>query len=539
MVFYFVGLYEPQQLLWFETASRRLRDQNVNESIGKKVLRGTVIITLIGIIAKLFSFLSETVLAAYLGTTFQSDAYYMVSSIKDVIYPMLSVGIWKVFMPVYKDRITFNNIREANELASKSITLFTAASLGAVGLIVLFAGPIVSVVAPGFEGETRQVCIELVRLSAPMYVLITASTVYAAMLQCHNKFLGSQIREVASHIPTILASILFYKTLGIEAMAVALVIGGAVRLLVELPFVDWGYRYRPDFRFRTPEFRQMLRHLPAALLMEGAVLLNTLIDKAMASMLPVGTISGLNYGHKLVNVFSGLLSTAISTALYPQMIELITLKKKKELNSMVTKILNIYALLMIPITLACVLLRRELVSAVFEHGEFGEGSTILTSGVFAFYSLGIFFIACNGVLNNVFYGHGDTRVPMFISISALGLNVALNLTLIHFMGVNGLALATSVSSVVTFTVRLIVLRKYLSLDKKEMLMTSAKVLAASAIACGTLWLLLQFLNLNPYISLILAAVIGIPLYLAVVKLFRIREYTDLKNLLLRRKKKTI
>ena len=85
----------------------------MDKSIGNRVFRGTVIIVLIGIFAKIAAFLSEAILAAYLGTTYQSDAYYMVSSIKDVIYPMLCVGIWKVFLPVYKEKLTKNNIREA------------------------------------------------------------------------------------------------------------------------------------------------------------------------------------------------------------------------------------------------------------------------------------------------------------------------------------------------------------------------------------------------------------------------------------------
>ena len=37
-------------------------------------------------------------------------------------------------------------------------------------------------------------------VSSTMMIRIAAA-VYASMLQCHNKFFGSQIREVATHIP--------------------------------------------------------------------------------------------------------------------------------------------------------------------------------------------------------------------------------------------------------------------------------------------------------------------------------------------------
>lgn len=509
----------------------------MDKSIGNRIFRGTVIIVLVGIFAKIAAFLSEAILAAYLGTTYQSDAYYMVSSIKDVIYPMLGVGIWKVFLPVYKEKITQSHIREADELTNKAITLFTLISLAAVGLIIIFADYVVSIVAPGFEGETRTLCIRLVRLSAPMYVLIIASAVYASMLQCHNKFLGSQIREVASHIPIILGAVLFYRAYGIEAMAIALVAGGAIRLIIELPFVDWGYKYKPDFRFKAKEFALMLKRLPSALISEGVTQLNTLIDKAMASTLPEGTVSGLNYGHKLMNVLSGFLSSAITTALYPQMIELIALDKKADLGKLVVKILNIFCILMLPITLACVLFRTELVSAVFQRGSFGETSVSITSGVFALYSVGILFIACNAVINNMFYGFGDTKTPMYISIANLGINVVLNFVLIHFWGVNGLALATSLSAFITFFLRVYAAEKYVDLDNKKMVITAVKVMAASAAACFIPRIIFWIHPVNKYLLLIVSAVIGVAVYLAMVKLLKVNEIDDLIGLLKRKLKK--
>lgn len=509
----------------------------MDNSIGKKVFRGTVIIVLVGILAKFTSFIAEAILAAYLGTTYQSDAYYMVSSVQAVIYPMLSVGIWKVFLPLYKEKLSKGLEDEATNLTNKSITFFSLISFIAVGLLILFASPVVSIVAPGFEGETRTLCIKLVRIAAPMYFFIIAAAIYASILQANNKFLGSQIREVASHIPTIIAAVFFYKAFGIEAMAVALVAGGALRLIVELPFVNWGYKYKPDFKFTVPDFVIMLKRLPSALISEGVTQLNTLIDKAMASTLPEGTISGLNYGQKLMNVFSGLLSTAIATALYPQMIELIALKKEDELSKLVVKIINIFCVLMLPVTAACVLFRTELVAAVFQRGSFTEQSTALTSGVFALYCVGIFFIACNTVITNLFYGYGNTKTPMIISIINLAVNVILNLVLIHFYGVDGLAFATSLSAIITFFVRIKAAEKYVSLDNSQMIITAIKVLIASAVACIIPRVIFWIHPINYYITLAASALIGVTIYLGMVKVLRVHEINDLKKLFNQKLKK--
>lgn len=515
-------------------ADERKQQDKAQPSTGKKIFRGTVIIILVSVLAKLSAFLSEAVNAAYLGTTGESDAYYMIAGVQQVIYPMLSIGIWNVFLPLYKDRLSQGDGKGADSLANKMICFFTLVSLVAVLLLVAFADPLVSLVAPGFEGETRQLCVELVRISAPMYIFIIAGAIYASMLQCHDKFLGSQIREVATHIPVILTAVLFYHRFGIRVMAIALIAGGLVRLLVELPFVTWGYRFRPDFRFRGSEFGLMLKRLPSALVSAGIHQINALIDRAMASTFPAGAVSGMNYGHRLTNVFSGLLSSAVATAMFPQMVELISQKKREELNRLLTRILNIFMLLMVPVTLACMLFSRDLVVAVFERGAFQEDSVALTSGVFTFYSLGLLFVASSTVVSNVFYGFGDTRTPMFIGIFTMAINVILNLVLSRVMGVNGLALATSLAAMISLGIRLIFVRKFVALNWKNISLTFGKVLFASIIACGAAFALAAVLSMNVYLRLLAAAIVGVLLYALAVKLLRVREVTDVLALLRRK-----
>ena len=504
--------------------------------MSKKVFRGTVVIVLVGILAKVASFIEEAILAAYLGTTFQSDAYYMVWSIQSVVYPMLSIGIWKVFLPLYKSHVSKNENDSAFDLTNKSLSFFTLVSIVVVVLMVIFAPVVVSVVAPGFKGETRELCIKLTRISAPMYVFIIASAVYASVLQCHNKFFGSQIREIVSHFPPIIAAIFFYKIFGIEAMAVSLVVAGLVRLLIELPFVDWGYRYKVDLRFKCKEFKLMLKRLPSALISAGVVQLNTLVDKMMASTLPTGTISGLNYGHKLMNVFSGLLSSAIATAMYPQMIELIALEKKEELGNLVVRIINIFSILMIPVTVACVLFRVELVSAVFERGAFDSNSTDLTSSVFALYCLGLFFIACNTVISNIFYGYGDTRREMLISIAFVGTNVLLNVVLVNVWGVNGLALATSLSAILSFFIRLGAVKRYVCLQLKRLMLTGMKVLVVSLVSCIIPRIVFWCVPINKYIVIIVSATIGVCIYIVGVMAWKVPEVYDLFKLFKKKKR---
>lgn len=511
-------------------------EESVSErTTGRKILKGTIVIILVSVFAKITAFFSEALLANYLGTSYQSDAYYMVSSIQQVFYPMLSVGVWKVFLPVYKDRITQKKMDEASAVANKTITLLTIVSILFVVFIWVFNDVVVRIIAPGFSDETRVLCAELVRISSPMYLFVIIAAVYASMLQCHNKFWGSQIREVATHIPTILVAILCYNVWGVKALAVALILGGLVRLLVELPFVDWGYRFRPDFSLKDTQFIVMIKRLPSALLSEGVTQFNTLIDKVMASSLPTGAVSSLNYGHRLMNVFSGLLSSAIATAMYPQMVELISLKKQDVLAQLMEKTIRLFFITMVPISIACIVFRTELVTLVYQRGAFGTDSTIITSSVFALYSVGLLFVACSTVLNNLFYGYGDTKTPMIISVVHLIVNVVLNLVLVWYMGVNGLALATSLSAIVTTGVRYVLCGRYIIMNGKVLLYYALKIGFVSCFSCIGAYLLVSALFDSMLVRLVIGAVLGVSSYCVLLKVLHVDELNELIKIIRRKK----
>lgn len=507
---------------------------NSKSSIGSRIIHGTLVIAFMSLAAKLASYITEATLASYLGTSWQGDAYYMVAGVKDLIYPMLSVGIWKVFLPLYKERVALNDASGASSLANKTTTLFTLASALIVIVVMVFAVPIVSLIAPGFEGVTKNLCVKLVRISAPSYVLIIASAVYASMLQCHNQFFGSQVRELASHVPVIISAVVFYRYYGIEALAFGIVVSGAVRLAIELPFVDWGYRYRFDFDFHDNSFNTMLKRLPSSLVSEGVVQLNTLVDKAMASTLPDGTISALNYAHKLTNVFSGLLSTAITTALYPQMVELIALGKDRSLRNLLSRIISLFCLVMIPVSFACVLYRYELVAIAFQRGSFGENSVLATSGVFALYSSGMLFVACNTVINNVFYGYGDTLTPMRASVLTLLLNAFGNLAFMPIWGAEGFALSTTLSNVITLLARLVLLKRYICLEWSPLLSSIVRILLSSLCSCIIPRLLIMRFAMSNIATLVFSAIIGVLLYYIFLRVFRVEEVDELIRLISKR-----
>lgn len=492
-------------------------------TIKSTVIRGTIVIFIVTVLSKIAAFLSTAVLAYYLGTSYQSDALNTVYSVDQVLYPLLGVGIWKVFLPLYKERVVNNELDEANSFANKTITLFTVASVIMATGIGLFSHQIVSIIAPGFDPNTKELAAKLVAISAPMYFFVINGAIYSSMLQCHNKFFGSQIREVVTHLPVVLCAIFLYKKWGITTLAIGVLIGGIMRMLIELPFVDWGYKWHIDFRFKSKEMKTLLYRYPSAMLSEGVNQINILIDKIMASMLTVGSVSALNYSNKLTSMINGLLSVALSTALYPQFVELKERGKEQELKKILINVINIFSFVVLPITFGCIFFSNEVVSVIYKRGVFDASSVGMTTSVFACYCVGLFFIACNAVLTNVFFAYGDTKSPLIISVINLIANVIFNIVFIHFWGAAGLALATSLSAAVSFFARLIWLKKIIIIHIMEIANCFIKSSILSVISCGLAKLLVNQLALNVYITMLLAVAVAVVVYVAGAFVLKMKE----------------
>jgi putative peptidoglycan lipid II flippase len=485
------------------------------------LVRSVGVIMAASILAKFGAFFTEAILAAHLGTSIQADAYYIIAGIQQVFYPMLSVGIWKVFLPEYIRQVTNYGYEPAGILANKVLLLFTLASIIMMLLIMSFSGLVVSLVAPGFTGEVKVLSEQLVRISAPQYVFIIISSVFAALLQSHGKFFGSQIREFASHIPTIIIAVFFFKTFGVYGLAAGLVLGSAFRLIIQLPFIDWGYKFKFDTDFKDPNIIVMLKRLPSVLITAGVSQLNSLVDKIMASGLPTGTVSSLSYGSRLLNVFSGLLTTAVSTALYPLMSRLAAEKNYEKLRAVLIQAIYLVSIFIIPVSFACVLFSNSIVSVVFQRGAFDAESASKTAAIFSAYAVGMLFMGLKDIFGNVFYSFGDTKTAMRISIVTIALNIVLNLILVKVMGVAGLALATSAAALVNAALLFYKLRMHIPVKFSDISLELMKIILISVNACIVAFIGVWLLEIKIEIAkLATAAFIGIALYIIELKLVK-------------------
>ena len=233
-----------------------------------------------------------------------------------------------------------------------------------------------------------------------------------------------------------------------------------------------------------------------------------------------------------MNVFSGMISTAISTAVYPSIIQYIAQKEDEKLRTLLRNVLCALMFFIIPISIFCYLFATEMVTVAFQRGAFDATATSLTAGVFVGYCLGMLFLGISTVVTNVFYAYGDTKITMHISIVEIALNVVFDLLFVKFWGVAGLALATSVSAMICLAIRMVYLKKYIRVGYRSSFVEGLKIFALSVGACLPPYIIVtKIIHPNVYFSLFASITASIVIYMVLAYALHIKTLDFVRRLL--------
>ena len=499
-----------------------------------QLISGSLAVFCALIICKISAFLQDMIIAANLGATELGDAFNTVNGIQDTIYPMLAVGISQIFLPAYKSLLVKKGQEKADSLANYAIVFFTILSIIVVLLLIVFATQVVSIVVPGFSVGQKNIIARLVKISAISYIFTCIASVYSSILIAHRNFFASEIRGVFTHIPIIIAAAIFYNWYGLDALAVSLIIASIMRLVVLLPFLHKEYTFTLSSSVSLKYAKSLLVKLPAAFVSSGVIQLNTLVDKMMASTLAVGSISCLNYGTRIYMVLQELLANVLATSSYPQIIELIAQNKLDQLELLIRKMTLVIFFITVPVSMGGIVYSKQIIDFVFVRGAFTVDMGEITASVFCAYLLALSFSSLNGIFNNIYFGFGDTKSPMIFNLLNLMLNVVFNFIFMHFWGLQGIATATSLSSLICFITRFYFIHDKLKIKVKYLVLQLMLIFVGALISVSIAWIFTVFIGFtSSLLTCLIAVVFASVIYFFIMWLLRCPVCVDAQALIMR------
>lgn len=519
--------------------NRFLERANVRMGIGL----AAVLLASSTLIANLLGLYREKLLLSYYYDTYPTaiDAYKVAFTIPDFMFFILVSGALSVtFIPVFNERLSKGNKKSAWELSSSLINLMAVATMAASLLIIVFAEPLVKyVVAPGLDESTSNLAVSMMRVIAVNPFLFSISSVLASMQQAVGRFFFFALAP-SMYSVGIIIGILFLTngvTLfgwqvfegGIMGVAVGVVLGSIFQLLVSsIGMHGMGFVYQFKIYWKNHGLRQVLRLLPARSFDQGIDYFNNLVEINLASRLREGTITAYQVAQTLHTVPITLIGVAISTAAFPKMTERIahgeTAKFKRELQSL----LRVIIWLALPTAVIAFLGRGYIVSFV----KVGGDATI--ADILGLLSVAILFRSIYHIASRSFYAQQDTKTPLYISIAAIGLNIALAVWFVMGLqvGVLGLAAAQSIVAFVEVCILFSIMsRRMKGLFDVDFVNGILRMISATGLMFVITYVTVKTFDLSAtdtrFFALIpkfaIIVVVGLGTYLIISRIFRLEE----------------
>lgn len=447
------------------------------------IFGGAIIVSSSWIVSKILGFFREWLIAHYFGTA-GADPIYAAFTIPDFIYGTLILGsLLTAFIPVfmaYRQQDENEAWRIARSIMKIIVVVFL--SLGLV--LLIFANPIIHLlVGDKFSLAARQESAYLMRIMSMNMLLFAMSNIFAGVLQASKQFLAVSIAPIMNNLGAIFGLMVLTPTLGVAGVAWGAVIGAALHCGIQA-VAAWrvGWRFGPSADRGHPGVRQIGKLLIPRTIGQSVTQIDQLVNVPIATRLGTSNLTIFRRANILQDFPSSIVGVSLATVAFPTFVELLSRGKNEEFVNHFSQIIRQILFIIIPLTVLFVQLRSQYVRLAFGTGGVSWTDTISTAQTLGFFALSFFAQAMIPVLARSFYAMQDTVTPVRITAVAVGLDVIGSIVLGFKMGVTGLALSFTISSIINAGWLFIALhRKVGYLDEDAIFMSTMKIIGVTIV----------------------------------------------------------
>jgi len=391
------------------------------------------------LLSRLAGLVRQRVLSHYLGLSLSADAFNQAFRIPNFLQNLFGEGVLSAsFIPAYARLRAEGRDEEAKSLAGAVLGILFLVVAVLVALGITTAPWLVSVLAPGFEGEKRELTIRLVRVLFPGVGLLVLSAWCLSILNSHRRFFLSYAAPVLWNLAIIAATIaappgpLEGVVLWVAWGAVA---GGALQLLVQLPAVrSLVPGVRPGVGQGNPHVPAVLKNFFPAFVTRGVTQISAFVDGILASLLPGGAVTAMANAQVLYTLPVSLFAMSIAAAELPELSAAAVggdagpARLRARLEDGRRRV----AFFVVPTVVAFLLLGEIIAALFFQSGRFTAEDARYVWMILGGSAIGLLASTQGRLYNSVYFALHDTRAPLRFAT----IRVALSIMLGYFAAVH-------------------------------------------------------------------------------------------------------
>jgi putative peptidoglycan lipid II flippase len=434
--------------------------------------------------SRLFGYVRQALLSYYFGGAGPADPINVVFSIPNNLRKLFAEGAFSsAFIPVLSSTLTEDATgQRSRELVRTLIAFQMLVLLPLVALSLAFPRVFVDILFVFKEASKAEEAARLMRWMFNYILLVSFSSLVMAVLNSHGSFAVPALSPLMFTLATVLSLLFFHDRLGVIAQGVGVLAGGILQLVCQLPALRaHGYRFRPSFRFRNPDFVKTAKLWLPYLASASIVAVNQQIASLFATGLENGSPSAVLNSVIFLQIPMGIFLTSVSTVLFPRMSRQASADDRVGLRGSVTYGAQLIVILLVPSTVMLVLFGREIIAAALQRGRFNPENTLMTARTLTGYAVGLLSMGLYTFLQRLFNSLRSVRILVISAAVVAAIDVVLSLILKETsLRVSGLAWANSIA----FTAGMILLavpawRRLGALGLRAIAITGAKALLGS------------------------------------------------------------
>ena len=478
----------------------------MSRSGGHPLISGARVTSLGTLTSRVLGMVRDMATAALLGLAGQGvmDAFVIAYRIPNLFRRLFGEGaLTASYLPVVSAQLEKDR-KGAWQLATAALTWLAVLLTGLVLLgEALFA--LVWLVWGDVPGVGLLMGLAAVML--PYLLLICLAAQLTATLHALSHFSIPAFTPVLLNVCWLLAALVAWYVARDQparasyVLAAGILVAGVLQVGVQLPVLRrLGFRFDYNWAASREGLRKIGRALAPMLVGLAVTQVNTFFDSliawglaaprpgepiawlggAVCYPLTQGAAAAIYYGERLYHFPLGVLGLAVAAAIFPLLSRHAARGDRAKLGTDLTLGLRLVICLGVPAGVGLIMLAGPLTKLLFERGEFTSADTVRAARMITWYATGVWAYCALPVLIRGFYALGDCGTPAKIAACVVGLNLALNLSLIWPLAEAGLAVATSISAAVQVLVLILIFsRRHSPLGWSDLAATVLRTILAT------------------------------------------------------------
>lgn len=521
-----------------QQVDRRKLDKNTGNHVAKSVTFSTVVMIIGLFFSKGSGFLRDVLVGHYFNSTYR-DAFTAAFQIPDFVFALLVGGsIQSAITPTLSRAIEQKSLKKTWKGVSVFVTWMSLILLVAIGIGEVFSNQFYKLYYQGEDPEMVRLAGNMARTLYPQIFFMMLAALCIGVLNAYKKFGSTAFGPTIYNCGVLVAIIAF----GASNPSSLYMTGVGIIVATMLYFIFQLYMgrrevifYRPSLDTKDPEFRRLFKLAVPILISASIVQLNLLLSNSFASRYETGSIYALRNASTLWQLPYGIFAVGIGSVALPSLAAMYSSKKYKDSSDLLSRSIKNALFLTIPCSGIFLILRVDLVKAVFQwSSNYTDDNAKLAATFLIGYCASIILQSVIFIINQAFYAIENTKFPLFAGIVSMVVNFGLCFLFAKMdMGPMSITIAYSASCLVRLILLVWAYNRNKRLAPRRMRLFLIKSVVCLVVMMGGLFIF----NLIPFpqqafsmkekmISLVwfgVRSLVGFGLYFACAYLLKMEE----------------